>query len=114
MWTFLSSLTCLRVSADLERMLAEGILLCFSQDHLKNTLLLKWVSSLQGGEYGTDEEEEDDEEVSPPYPSAIEVFDLAENEDLSPLETDPEKLAHKYKEVRKHLLYWIVFLFNHS
>lgn len=70
--------------------------------------LLKWVSSLQGGEYGTDEEEEDEEEVSPPYPSAIEVFDLAENEDLSPLETDPEKLAHKYKEVRKYLLYWII------
>ena len=58
-------------------------------------------SALQGGEYGTDEEEDEDEEVSPPYPSAIEVFDLAENEDLSPLETDPEKLAHKYKEVRK-------------
>lgn len=37
--------------------------------------------------------------MSPSYPSAIEVFDLAENEDLSPLETDPEKLAHKYKEV---------------
>lgn len=77
-------------------------------------MLLKWFSSLQGGEYGTDEEEEDDEEVSPPYPSAIEVFDLAENEDLSPLETDPEKLAHKYKEVRKHLLYWVIFLFNHN
>lgn len=59
--------------------------------------------SLQGGEYGTDEEEDEDEEVSPPYPSAIEVFDLAENEDLSPLETDPEKLAHKYKEVRDEL-----------
>ena len=54
---------------------------------------------LQGGEYGTDEEEDDDEEGSPSYPSAIEVFDLAENEDMSPLETDPEKLAHKYKEV---------------
>lgn len=54
---------------------------------------------LQGGEYGTDEEEDDDEEASPPYPTAIEVFDLAENEDMSPLETDPEKLAHKYKEV---------------
>lgn len=60
---------------------------------------LTWTSSLQGGEYGTDEEEDEDEEVSPPYPSAIEVFDLAENEDMSPLETDPEKLAHKYKEV---------------
>lgn len=55
---------------------------------------------MQGVEYGTDEEEEDEEEVSPPYPSAIEVFDLGENEDLSPLETDPEKLTHKYKEVR--------------
>lgn len=56
---------------------------------------------MQGVEYGSDEEEEDEEEASPPYPSAIEVFDLAENEDLSPLETDPEKLAHKYKEVRR-------------
>lgn len=64
------------------------------------------TSSLQGGEYGTDEEEDEDEEVSPPYPSAIEVFDLAENEDMSPLETDPEKLAHKYKEVRHELLNW--------
>lgn len=63
-------------------------------------MLTPTSSSPQGGEYGTDEEEEEDEEVSPPYPSAIEVFDLAENEDLSPLETDPEKLAHKYKEVR--------------
>lgn len=70
---------------------------------------------LQGGEYGTDEEEDDDEEVSPPYPSAIEVFDLAENEDMSPLETDPEKLAHKYKEVRKEGRSSLigVFLFNH-
>lgn len=59
---------------------------------------------LQGGECGTDEEEEEDEEASPPYPSAIEVFDLAENEDMSPLETDPEKLAHKYKEVRRDSL----------
>lgn len=62
------------------------------------------MSSLQGGEYGTDEEEDEDEEVSPSYPSAIEVFELAENEDLSPLETDPEKLAHKYKEVMKRAL----------
>lgn len=60
--------------------------------------------SLQAGEYGTDEEEDEDEEVSPSYPSAIEVFDLAENEDMSPLETDPEKLAHKYKEVSDHIL----------
>lgn len=60
----------------------------------------------QGVEYGSDEEEEDEEEeASPPYPSAIEVFDLAENEDLSPLETDPEKLAHKYKEVRSTAVY---------
>lgn len=64
--------------------------------------------SLQGGEYGTDEEEDEDEEVSPSYPGAIEVFDLAENEDLSPLETDPEKLAHKYKEVMKQA--WIINL----
>lgn len=61
---------------------------------------------MQGVEYGSDEEEEDEEEESsPPYPSAIEVFDLAENEDLSPLETDPEKLAHKYKEVTSIALY---------
>ncbi|KAK2876765.1 hypothetical protein Q8A67_020861 [Cirrhinus molitorella] len=53
------------------------------------------------GDYGTDEEED---EMSPTYPSAIEVFDLAENEDmLSPVEVDPEKLAHKYKELQiKH------------
>ncbi|XP_026132857.1 neurabin-2-like [Carassius auratus] len=53
------------------------------------------------GDYGTDE---DEDEMSPTYPSAIEVFDLAENEDmLSPEEVDPEKLAHKYKELQiKH------------
>lgn len=52
--------------------------------------------------------------MSPTYPSAIEVFDLAENEDmLSPVEVDPEKLAHKYKEVRQNvkkkvkLLYYV-------
>ncbi|KAG9343812.1 hypothetical protein JZ751_013193 [Albula glossodonta] len=52
------------------------------------------------GEYATDEEEE----MSPMFPSAIEVFDLAENEDmLSPIEMDPEKLAHKFKELQiKH------------
>uniref|UniRef100_A0A4W4E7I9 PDZ domain-containing protein n=1 Tax=Electrophorus electricus TaxID=8005 RepID=A0A4W4E7I9_ELEEL len=52
------------------------------------------------GEYGTDE----DEEMSPMFPNAIEVFDLAENEDmLSPAEMDPEKLAHKFKELQiKH------------
>ncbi|XP_039596214.1 neurabin-2 [Polypterus senegalus] len=55
------------------------------------------------GEYATDEEEE----MSPMFPNAemaIEVFDLAENEDmLSPIEIDPEKLAHKFKELQiKH------------
>ena len=40
--------------------------------------------------------------MSPMFPNAIEVFDLAENEDmLSPMEMDPEKLAHKFKEVRR-------------
>lgn len=33
---------------------------------------------------------------------AIEVFELAENEDtLSPVEMDPEKLVHKFKEVKR-------------
>lgn len=51
---------------------------------------------LQTGEFGTDEEEE----MSPMFPNAIEVFDLAESEDmLSPVEMDPEKLVHKFKEV---------------
>ncbi|XP_065133864.2 neurabin-2 isoform X2 [Paramisgurnus dabryanus] len=52
------------------------------------------------GEYATDEEEE----MSPMFPNAIEVFDLAENEDmLSPVEMDPEKLSHKFKELQiKH------------
>ncbi|KAG7492378.1 hypothetical protein MATL_G00013530 [Megalops atlanticus] len=52
------------------------------------------------GEYATDEEEE----MSPMFPNAIEVFDLAENEDmLSPIEMDPEKLVHKFKELQiKH------------
>lgn len=54
---------------------------------------------LQTGEYATDE----DEEMSPMFPNnemAIEVFELAENEDmLSPVEMDPEKLVHKFKEV---------------
>uniref|UniRef100_A0A3Q2YCW0 Protein phosphatase 1, regulatory subunit 9Bb n=1 Tax=Hippocampus comes TaxID=109280 RepID=A0A3Q2YCW0_HIPCM len=58
----------------------------------------QYMEEHEGGEYGTDEEEDEDEDVSPQYTGAIEVFDLAENEDLSPLETDPEKLAHKYKE----------------
>lgn len=51
---------------------------------------------LQTGEYATDEEEE----MSPMFPNSIEVFDLAENQEmLSPVELDPEKLAHKFKEV---------------
>lgn len=38
--------------------------------------------------------------MSPVFPNSIEVFDLAENQDmLSPIELDPEKLAHKFKEV---------------
>ncbi|XP_024140462.1 neurabin-2 isoform X2 [Oryzias melastigma] len=63
----------------------------------------QYMDEQEGAEYGTDEEEDEEEETSPPYPNAIEVFDLAENEDISPLETDPEKLAHKYKELQiKH------------
>uniref|UniRef100_F7D2K5 Protein phosphatase 1 regulatory subunit 9B n=1 Tax=Monodelphis domestica TaxID=13616 RepID=F7D2K5_MONDO len=55
------------------------------------------------GEYATDE----DEEMSPTFPGsemAIEVFELAENEDaLSPVEMEPEKLVHKFKELQiKH------------
>lgn len=52
------------------------------------------------GEYATDEEEE----MSPVFPNSIEVFDLAEKQDtLSPVELDPEKLAHKFKELQiKH------------
>lgn len=53
----------------------------------------------QTGEYATDE----DEELSPTFPGgemAIEVFELAENEDaLSPVDMEPEKLVHKFKEV---------------
>ncbi|MCJ8739267.1 hypothetical protein PDJAM_G00045190 [Pangasius djambal] len=54
----------------------------------------------EAGEYGTDE----DEEMSPMFPNTIEVFDLAESEDmLSPVEMDPEKLTHKFKELQiKH------------
>lgn len=56
------------------------------------------------GEYATDDEEE---EMSPMFANndmAIEVFDLAENEDmLSPVELDPEKLVLKFKELQiKH------------
>ncbi|MED6240665.1 Neurabin-1 [Ataeniobius toweri] len=42
--------------------------------------------------------------MSPMFPNSIEVFDLAENQDmLSPVELDPEKLAHKFKELQiKH------------
>ncbi|KAI5606997.1 neurabin-2 [Silurus asotus] len=42
--------------------------------------------------------------MSPMFPNAIEVFDLAESEDmLSPVEMDPEKLTHKFKELQiKH------------
>lgn len=55
------------------------------------------------GEYATDEEEE----LSPTFPGgevAIEVFELAENEDaLSPVDMEPEKLVHKFKELQiKH------------
>ncbi|XP_077474395.1 neurabin-2-like isoform X2 [Stigmatopora argus] len=52
------------------------------------------------GEYATDE----DEETSPMFPNSIEVFDLAEHQDtLSPVELDPEKLTHKFKELQiKH------------
>lgn len=58
---------------------------------------------LQTGEYATDEEEE----MSPVFPNSIEVFDLAENQDmLSPVELDPEKLAHKFKEVYVILIIW--------
>lgn len=57
------------------------------------------LSPLQTGEYATDE----DEELSPTFPGgemAIEVFELAENEDaLSPVDMEPEKLVHKFKEV---------------
>lgn len=41
--------------------------------------------------------------MSPVFPNSIEVFDLAENQDMSPIELDPEKLAHKFKELQiKH------------
>ncbi|XP_043911081.1 neurabin-2 [Protopterus annectens] len=55
------------------------------------------------GDYATDEEEE----MSPMFSNsemAIEVFELAENEDmLSPVDMDPEKLVHKFKELQiKH------------
>lgn len=45
--------------------------------------------------------------MSPVFPNSIEVFDLAENQDmLSPVELDPEKLAHKFKEVYVILIIW--------
>lgn len=41
--------------------------------------------------------------MSPVFPNSIEVFDLAEHQDtLSPVELDPEKLAHKFKEVCRY------------
>lgn len=59
--------------------------------------LSPFLVHVQTGEYATDEEE-----MSPMCPNAIEVFDLAENEDMvSPVEMDPEKLAHKFKEVSR-------------
>uniref|UniRef100_A0A4X2MEH2 Neurabin-1 n=1 Tax=Vombatus ursinus TaxID=29139 RepID=A0A4X2MEH2_VOMUR len=62
------------------------------------------LSSLQTGEYATDEE---DDEGGPSLPSrdlAIEVFELPENEDVfSPSELDTGKLSHKFKELQiKH------------
>lgn len=43
--------------------------------------------------------------MSPMFPNSIEVFDLAENQEmLSPVELDPEKLTHKFKEVRVMLI----------
>lgn len=60
--------------------------------------LSPFLVHVQTGEYATDEEEE----MSPMFPNAIEVFDLAENEDMvSPVEMDPEKLTHKFKEVSR-------------
>jgi len=60
--------------------------------------LSPFIVHVQTGEYATDEEEE----MSPMFPNAIEVFDLAENEDMvSPVEMDPEKLTHKFKEVSR-------------
>ncbi|XP_053409430.1 neurabin-1 isoform X8 [Nycticebus coucang] len=54
------------------------------------------------GEYATDE---DEDEVGPVLPgSAIEVFELPENEDMfSPSDLDIAKLSHKFKELQiKH------------
>ncbi|NWS86532.1 NEB2 protein, partial [Toxostoma redivivum] len=73
-----------------------GVTQSFAASVLRNT-------KGRTGEYATDEEEE----MSPMFPSgemAIEVFELAENEDtLSPVEMDPEKLVHKFKELQiKH------------
>lgn len=48
--------------------------------------------------------------MSPVFPNSIEVFDLAENQDtLSPVELDPEKLAHKFKEVCANLKFLDAF-----
>lgn len=59
--------------------------------------------------------------MSPMFPNSIEVFDLAENQEaLSPVELDPEKLAHKFKEVlgvktgRNLFCSWSLFLSLHA
>ncbi|XP_053409424.1 neurabin-1 isoform X3 [Nycticebus coucang] len=54
---------------------------------------------LKTGEYATDE---DEDEVGPVLPgSAIEVFELPENEDMfSPSDLDIAKLSHKFKELQ--------------
>lgn len=58
------------------------------------------LSSLQTGEYATDEEDEEGGTSLPSRDLAIEVFELPENEDVfSPSELDTGKLSHKFKEV---------------
>ncbi|KAJ7322331.1 hypothetical protein JRQ81_018618 [Phrynocephalus forsythii] len=56
------------------------------------------------GEYATDEDEDDMGPVLPGGDTAIEVFELPENDDMfSPAELDTSKLAHKFKELQiKH------------
>ncbi|XP_056143673.1 neurabin-2 [Lampris incognitus] len=60
----------------------------------------QYLEDDETGEYATDEEGE----MSPMFTNSVEVFDLAENQDLlSPVELDPEKLTHKFKELQiKH------------